>query len=164
MTLASADDLVTYFADLVEALERYAVTVLPPNDRDEIELGDASDGSLIVDVEGRLPVSPRSKNVDLQLFERWREIDGAWVCVEYKYELRHHELAYRRAFHRHDDEDFVRLRGVATHEHCEATMGVEECRHHAGQPVVGAFEAFPRLYDVWLLDTTPDCRALACLD
>lgn len=163
MTLASANDLITYFADLVEHLERYAITLLPPNDRDEITLGDAGDGSLIVHVEGRLPVSPRSKSVDLELFERWREIDQ-WVCVEYRYELKHHELAYRRAFHRHHVEDFVRLRGVATHEHCEAAMGVEACGHYAGQPVLGAFDAFRRLYEEWLQDAKPDCRALLCLD
>lgn len=164
MTLASASDLITYVADLVEELNRYAVTLLPPNDSDEIELGDVGDGSLIVELAGQLPASPRSKNVDLELFERWREIEGAWTCVEYTYELRHHALAYRRAFHRHHEEDFVRLRGVATHEHCEATMGVEVCGHYAGQPVLGAFDAFRRLYDVWLLDDKPDCRALVCLD
>ena len=164
MTLASANDLITYFADLVEELERYAVTLLPPNDSDELELGDAGDGSLIIDLAGRLPASPRSKNVDLEMVERWRQIDRAWICVEYRYELRHHQLAYRRALHRHDQEDFVRLRGVATHEHCEATMGVEVCRHYAGQPVFGAFDAFRRLYGVWLLDANPDCRALVCLD
>ena len=164
MTLASANDLITYFADLVEELERYAVTLLPPNDSDEIELGDAGDGGLIIDLAGRLPVSPQSKNVDLELFERWRQVEAAWVCVEYKYELRHYELAYRRAFHRHHEEDFARLRGVATHEHCEATMSIKVCGHYAGHPVVGAFDGFRRLYECWLLDTKPDCRALACLD
>ena len=163
MTLASSNDLITYFADLVEELERYAIILLLPRD-DELALGDTGDGGLVVDLQGRLPVSPRSKNVDLELFEVWREVGGAWTCVEYKYELRHRELEYRRAFHRHDEEHFVRVRGVATHEHCEATMGIEVCRHYAGQPVVGGFDAFRRLYDLWLVDAKPDCRALVCLD
>ena len=164
MTLASKDELVAYLADLVEELERYAVTLLPPADRDEITLGRDPDGDLVIDLEGRLPISPRSRSVELDLFERW-QLTGPdqWVCVEYEYELRHHELGYRRAFHRHDQDHFVRLYGVATHEHCEATMGLEVCGHYVGQPVADAFDGFRRLYHIWLMDQKPDCQALTCL-
>lgn len=164
MTLASKSELLAYLADLVEELERYAVTLLPPDDRDEITLGQDRDGSLVVDLEGRLPMSRRSRDADLELFERWQLIgQDQWACVEYKYELRHHDIGYRRAFHRHDEDHFVRMYGVATHEHCDATMGVEACGHYYGQPVVDAFDAFRRLFDTWLTDQKPDCLALICL-
>jgi hypothetical protein len=164
VTLASKDELVAYLADLVEELERYAVTLLPPADRDEITLGRDPDGDLVIDLEGRLPISPRSRSVELDLFERW-QLTGPdqWVCVEYEYELRHHELGYRRAFHRHDQDHFVQLYGVATHEHCEATMKLEVCGHYVGQPMADAFDGFRHLYDIWLMDQKPDCQALTCL-
>lgn len=164
MTLASTSELLTYLADLVEELERYAVTLLPPDDRDEITLKRERDGSLVIDLEGRLPMPHRSRTADLQLFERWQLIGrDDWSCVEYKYELRHHEIGYRRALHRHDEDYFVRTFGVATHEHCEATIGAEACGHYQGQPVADAFDAFRRLFETWLTDQKPDCRALTCL-
>lgn len=164
MTLASTNDLLAYLADLIVELERYAVTLLPPDDSDEITLGQEPDGSTVIDLEGRLPNSRRSKDVGLDLFERWQRFGGnEWLCVEYRYELRNHQIGYRRAFHRHDEEYFVRMYGVATHEHCEATMGVEVCGHYSGQPVSDAFDAFRRLYDTWLTDRRPDCLALNCL-
>ena len=165
MSLASREELLTYLADLVEELERYAVTLVPPDDRDEIVLGREADGSLVLDLEGRFPVSRRSKNVDLELFERWQQVSpDQWTCVEYKYELRHHEDRYRRALHRHDVDDFVLAFGVATHEHCEATIGVPTCDHHFGEPVADAFDGFFRLYDIWLMGLKPDCSTLTCLD
>ncbi len=164
MKVASESELLTYLADLVQELERYAVTLLPPDDGDVITLGQAGDGSLVVDLEGRLPASGRSKDVDIGLFERWRLVGAdQWACVEYRYELRHHEIGYRRAFHRHDEEYFVRMYGVATHEHCEATIGVEACGHYYGPPVADAFDGFRRLYGTWLADGKPDCLALDCL-
>jgi len=164
VTLASADELLVYLADLVEELERYGVTLLPPDDSDEITLGQEHDGSLIIDLEGRLPMPRRSGDVDLDLFERWQPTGrDQWVCVEYRYELRHHELQYRRAFHRHDEAYFVRLYGVATHEHCEATMGLPSWGHYYGQPAADALGAFRRLYDLWLTDQKPDCLGLTCL-
>ena len=164
MTLASTDDLLAYLADLVEELERYAVTLLPPDDSDEIALGQDPSGGLVIDLEGRLPVARRSRDVDLELFERWQPVGPAqWACVEYTYEIRHHELGYRRALHRHDEDYFVRMYGVATHEHCEAMMGVEACGHYDGQPVADAFDGFRRLYSTWLVDQKPDCLALICL-
>jgi hypothetical protein len=164
VTLASTNELLGYLADLVEELERYAVTLLRPDDSDGITLGREPDGSLVLDLEGRLPMSRRSRDVELELFERW-QLTGRdqWACVEYTYELRHHEIGYRRALHRHDEDYFVRMHGVATHEHCEATMGVDVCGHYYGHPVAGAFDGFRRLYDTWLTDQKPDCLALTCL-
>ena len=164
MTLATEDDLLTYSADLVDELERYAVTLAPPADRDDVEIGEEDDGTLVILLQGRLPMPRESDEVHLVLHERWWPVGGGlFTCAEYEHELRHRELDYRRAFHRHDEEYFVRMYGVATHEHCESTMGVRVCGHYFGEPVTDAFDAFRRLYKVWLTDEKPDCRALRCL-
>jgi hypothetical protein len=66
----------------------------------------------------------------------------------------------RRALHRHDDEYFVRIHDVATHEHCESTMGHIACAHYSGLPVSGAIDGFRRPYNVWLSNGKPDCSQL----
>ncbi|MEX1173366.1 MAG: hypothetical protein WEG56_12235 [Chloroflexota bacterium] len=162
--IATEDALLTYFADLVDEIERFAITVLPPNDADEISVGRDHDHALVIDLECRPPLSRRSADVHMEIFERWRPTGGDhYERVDYKFELRHDELQYRRAFHRHDVERFVGAFDVATHEHCEATIGVERCRHYFGEPVVDARDGFMRLYELWLSDEKPDCSALLCL-
>jgi hypothetical protein len=164
VTTATADDLLRYLADLVERLERYALTLLPPDDGDEIKLGREPDGDLVIDLETRLPAPPRAGDVELDLFERWSPAGREqWARVDYRYELRHHALGYRRAFHRHDTADFVRLYDVATHEHCESTIGLATCEPYAGDPIFDAFDGFERLYGLWLTDRRPDCSTLRCL-
>lgn len=61
-------------------------------------------------------------------------------------------------------DDFVLAFGVATHEHCEATMGVPTCGHYSGEPVADALDGFVRLYTIWLMGLNPDRSALSCLD
>ena len=164
MILATSDDLLAHFADLVDELERYAVTLAPPADSDDVAIEEEDDGTLVVLAQGRLPMPRRSDDVHLVLHERWRPVGGdLFTCAEYQYELRHHGLDYRRALHRHDEEYFVRKYGVATHEHCEATLGIEACGHYFGEPVADASDAFRRLYNLWLTDEKPDCRSLRCL-
>jgi hypothetical protein len=162
--IASADALLTYLADLVERIERLAVAVLPPNDADEIELGREDDGSLVIDLDCRPPLPRRSADVEIEIFERWRPIEhDRYERVDYKYEIRHHELGYRRAFHRHDAEHFLRAFDVVTHEHCEATLGSATCDHYSGDPVADATDGFRRVYELWLTDERPDCSTLPCL-
>ena len=56
-------------------------------------MGEEIDGGLVIDLTGRLPAARRSRNVDLELFERWRKTGpDRWESIEYSYELRHHEL------------------------------------------------------------------------
>ena len=162
--IASEDELLTYLADLIIEIERFAVTVLPPNDGDEVALGRQDDGSLVVDLECRPPLARRSADVAMEIYERWTpDGRGRYERADYAFELRHGELGYRRAFHRHGAEHFLRAHQVATHEHCEEAMGNVVCEHYFGEPVGDAFDGFNRLYDLWLSGDRPDCPALRCL-
>lgn len=162
--IATEDSLITYFADLVEEIERFAVTILPPNDADEVVLGRTQHGDLVIDLECRPSVARRSADVAIDVFERWRPSGPArYERIAYKFEIRHNELQYRRAYHRHDVEHFLRAFDVATHEHCEASIGEAVCDHYFGEPVGDAREGFMRLYELWLLDRKPDCSTLRCL-
>jgi hypothetical protein len=164
--IATEAGLGEYLADLVQEIERFAVTLLPPNDDpEEIALGRDSDGAFLVDLECRPPIPRRSADVVIELFERWEQIGaGRYERTDYKFELRDHELQFRRAFHRHDSAQFLRALDVATHEHCEATLGVALCDHYFGEPVPDARSGFLRLYDLWLTNQQPDCSKLRCLD
>ena len=164
MIATSTDGLLTYLADLIETAERFGATVLPPHDADDV--GWERDGDdLVLDLATRLPADSRSRVIDLAIQERWSPSSrDSWSLVEYAYELRHNELDYRRALHRHDVDYFVRTRDVAVHEHCEATMGHVDCSHDSGEPVSGAIDGFRRLYDLWLSNAKPDCLHLHCLD
>jgi hypothetical protein len=161
---ATAEDLLDYLANVIERAERLGATVLPPNDAETVAWERHGD-ELVMDLVVRPPVGSRSRLVEMVLQERWRAVGGdRWELAEYGYELRDHELDYRRAFHRHDVDHFVRGCGVATHEHCEATMGRPACSHYmAIPPCLGALDGFDRLYGVWLAGTKPDCSQLRCL-
>ena len=164
MITATTEGLLTYLADLIETVERYGATVLPPNDADEVHWG-SSGNDLVLDLGTRLPSPHRVRPAELVLQERWVPGGrGRWELAEYGYELRDPALNYRRALHRHDVDRFVGAFDVVTHEHCEATMGVEICGHYAGEPVSGAIDGFFRLYGIWLTYSRPDCSELRCLD
>lgn len=163
MITATTDELLAYVADLIEMVERYGATVLPPFDAPDVALGEDR-GDLVFELGTRLPGDRRARGADLVLSERWTAQGPAvYGLAEYGYELLDRDLDYRRALHRHDIDHFMRSHDVATHEHCEATMGHELCGHYAGSPVSGAIDGFLRLYPVWLAGTKPDCAALQCL-
>lgn len=163
MIAASTDELLAYLADLMEIAERYGATILPPNDGEEVSWGlDGAD--LVTEIEMHLPAARRSRPPDLVIAERWRSAGRErWELAEYGYELRHHELGYRRALHRHAVDYFVRTYGVASHEHCEHPLGHEAYGHYAGEAPRGAIDGFFRLYDLWLAGERPDCSGLRCL-
>jgi hypothetical protein len=158
----TTDELLTYLADLIEIVERFGAVVLPPYDADDVAW--QQDGpELTFELATRLPVDRRSREVDLVFTERWRPGGRKWELAEFAYELRHHQLDYRRALHRHDEAQFVKRFDVATHEHCETPMGLAACGHYFGEPVTGAIDGFYRLYGIWLSGQQPDCSELHCL-
>jgi hypothetical protein len=162
VTQITQGDLADYLVRFVAWAERLAIAFVAD---DPLLLGREPDGALVIDLEGQLPARPQARPAELELFERWRPLPRhGLVRVEYRFELRNQEMSYRRAFHYHDEEHFVRQFGVVTHEHCEATMGVAACGHYFGYPVRDVFDAVTRLYDVWMSDARPDCSALRCLE
>jgi hypothetical protein len=161
--IAREDALLTYLADLVERMERFGIAIVAPND-DELELGREDDGCLVIDIQAIPPMARKSAAVEFDIFERWRPLGGGdYERVDYSFEIRHHELQYRRAYHRHHAEYFLRAWDIATHEHCQATMGVAACGHYYGEPVGSAWDGFWLLYDLWLSGAKPDCSVLHCL-
>ena len=125
-----------------------------PNDADEIELGREDDGSLVIDLECRPPRPRRSADVEIEVFERWRPIGpDRFERVDYRFEIRHHELRYRRAFHRHDAERILRAFDVATHDHCEATLGHATCARDVDDPAACASDGYRRVYELWLSES-----------
>ena len=162
MIAESTEALLAYLADLIETAERYGATILPPDDGEEASW-ERDRADLVMELEMGLPATRRSRPAEIALAERWGPGGrDQWVLVEYAYELRHHELDYRRALHRHDVDHFVRAFGVATHEHCEVPMGHAVCGHYAGEPPRGAIDGFLRLLDLWLSGERPRCSNLRC--
>lgn len=163
MITATADELLEYLADVVERAERFGPAVSPTDGGDEIAW--ERDGpELVMSLAVHPPLDPRSHPARLLLHERWREAGrDRWEYVEYGYEMRHYELDYRRALHRHHVDHSVRTYGVATHERCEVPMGHASYDHYAGVPVLGSLDGFDRLYGLWLTGAPPDCSALRCL-
>ena len=163
MIEATTGQLLGYLADVIERAERYGAIVEPPYHAPEVEWGRVGD-DLVMDLGIRLPLD-RQTRTQITLQERWRPIGhDQWELAEYGYELRDFELGYRRAFHQHDLDYFVRRFGVASHEHCDAVMGCETCGHYAGAPCYGALDGLERLYVVWTAGAKPDCSRLRCLE
>jgi hypothetical protein len=108
---ATTDEILDYLADVIERAERFGATVLPPNDAETVAWERDGD-DLFMDLAVHPPVGRRARLVEIILRERWRAVGSdRWELAEYGYELRHHELAYRRALHRHDVDYFVRTSG-----------------------------------------------------
>ena len=162
--IASINQLQTYLADLAEHIERFGVTILPPDKHDEIELLQTDSGDIVIELACRPPLAPRSKDVAMQVIEIWRSVGkGNYERDDYKFELRDQELQFRRAYHRHDTDYFIHTYNVVTHEHCEVTIGNVRCGHYAGVPVRDAFDGFDRIYNTWLDGHKPECALLRCL-
>ncbi|MEO5966534.1 MAG: hypothetical protein ABIR11_13810 [Candidatus Limnocylindrales bacterium] len=162
MTIVTQDDLAAYLVRLVAWGERFAITFAGVDD--ELTLGREPGDALVIDLDGRLPHAPRITAATISIFERWTaQPKRGLVRTEYAYELRDPVFDYRRALHYHDEDHFVRQFQVATHEHCEATMGVATCGRYFGYPVRDGIDGLSRLYDVWLRAAKPDCSELRCL-
>lgn len=164
MTTRSTRDLDLSLVEVIDLMERFGAVVVSPDGQGDATVAHEPSGLLRIRLEARLS-SSRSGDADIELIELWGAAgQDTWDRLEYAYELRDHRLGYRRAFHRHDVDYFVRRHDVATHEHCESTIGVVVCHHSAGEPVHDATDGFLRLYGQWLESSPPDCAALRCLD
>lgn len=157
-------DLEDYLGRVVLLLERYGVVLDVPPDED-IQLEESPRGALSFELRGFLPDGRQPPLSVLELREVWqRNADDEVERWEYEYELLDHERSFRRGFHLHDRDDFIRRYQVVVHEHCERPLGTAPCPHLAGSPVLDAFRAAELLMDAWVSPSVPDCAGLPCLD
>jgi hypothetical protein len=159
---ATTNELLDYLAAVIERSERYGGVVQPPYDAPDVEwVRDGQD--LLMDLDVR-PLAGGRARAEITLQERWRPIGrDRWELAEYSYEIRDIGLDYRRAFHQHDVDHFVRRFGVVPHAHCEAVIGRPICGHYADEPCGGALDGLERLYVIWTAGAKPDCSQLRCL-
>ena len=146
-------------------MERYGAIVLPPNDAPEVALRPTwrrSDPQARLAPAGAATFSVTS--ISTSLSDGLRTVEDRTHSSNMATSCETRSFDYRRALHRHDVDHFVRTYDVATHQHCEATMGRPLCGHYSGLPVNGAIDGFRRLYTEWVAGTRPDCSRLICLD
>jgi hypothetical protein len=160
----SGEALEGYVANTALLLERYGV-VLELEPDDALGLDESETGRLSFSVRGFLLDGRQPPGAIVDVREIWRPTaDGPYERSDYAYELLDHERDFRRAFHLHDAEVFVRRHDVVVHEHCERPIGNAPCAHVSGFPVRDAFAGVERLLDAWLDPQIPDCDALRCLE
>ncbi|MEX1264363.1 MAG: hypothetical protein WEE66_10615 [Actinomycetota bacterium] len=154
--------LEAYLADVAELLERYGAVVDP-----EVEpvIFASPSGARWFEVRADLWDGPLPARSIVELREVWHPTaDGAYERSEYEYELLDGVREYRRAFHLHDRDGFVRRFSVVVHEHCERPIGFSRCDHYAGLPVRDAFAGVELLVAAWVDPVDPDCEGLHCLE
>ena len=157
-------ELEAYLARVAELLERYGVVLdLAPSA--PLQLDESPSGALSFALRGFLPDGRMPPQSILEIRERWIALGSGEVeRSEYAYELLDHERGFRRAFHLHDPEDFVRRYDVVVHEHCERPMGTTACAHVQGSPVRDGYHGVEVLLKAWIDPDVPDCANLPCLD
>lgn len=160
----SISELEDYLSRVAELLERYGV-VLDMEETAPLVLDESPSGAMSFELRGFLPdgrVPPLSV---VEVRERWRRLAPDQVeRWAYEYELLDHERGFRRAFHLHDDEWFVRRFHVVVHDHCENPIGAAPCAHIAGLPVRDAYRGVDLLLGAWIDPSPPDCKAMECLE
>ena len=121
------------------------------------------DGVFVVALSGDLPGPNRPARTEVVVREKWMPIaTDRYRRAEYSYELIEHPLGRRRAFHAHDRGHFVDAFDVATHEHCEETLGAPACEHYFGLPV-DAYDAVRRFTLIWGRPGPLGCDSLRCM-
>jgi hypothetical protein len=160
----SIPDLEDYLSRLAEHLERYGV-VLDLEDTAPLGLDESPTGVMSFQIRGFLPDGRMPQLSIIEVRERWRRLAQDRVeRSEYEFELIDHERGYRRAFHLHDGEYFVRRYQVVAHGHCEEPIGTSPCAHFADSPVRDGYRGVDRLMETWIDPSPPDCSKVDCLE
>lgn len=159
----SISDLEDYLSRVAERLERYGV-VLDLEAAAPLVLDESPSGAMSFELRGFLSDGRVPPLAVVEVRERWRRLAPDRVeRWEYEFELLDHERGFRRAFHLHDGEYFVRQFHVVVHEHCENPIGVAPCAHVAGVPVRDGYRGVDLLLEAWIDPSPPDCEAMDCL-
>jgi hypothetical protein len=159
----SVSALEDYLGQIAEMLERYGV-VLELEPTDSLVLDESPSGTMSFELRGFLPDGRTPPLSTLEIRERWRPVAPDLVeRWEYEFELLDHERGFRRAFHLHDSDWFVRHFHMVVHEHCENPIGFAPCAHIAGFPVPDGYRGVNLLIEAWIDPGLPACDALTCL-
>jgi hypothetical protein len=154
----------TYVARVADLLERYGLVLRQPAEGDDLVLAEDEAGVLSYELWGDLPDADDLTPARIEIREEFAPVGpDVYERTRYEYELRDEARGYRRAFHLHSPESFMRAYLVVVHEHCERPIGARTCQHYEGSPVRDAFAGVGALIDAWTGDP-PDCRRLRCLD
>ncbi len=157
---ALEDDL----SGVAERLERYGV-VLDLERTAPLVLEEAPSGAMSFALRGFLPDGRSAPLSVLEIRERWRRLGPDEVeRWEYEFELLDHERRFRRAFHLHHADEFIRRFHVVVHEHCEQPVGTAPCDHLVGSPVRDGYRGVEILLEAWLDPSPPDCSTMPCLE
>jgi hypothetical protein len=160
----SIADLEDYLSRVAELLERYGV-VLDLDPTAELVLEESPSGAMSFALRGFLPDGRDPPLSVLEVRERWRQVAPDKVeRWDYEYELLDHERGFRRGFHLHDRQDFVRRFDVVVHEHCERPIGTAHCAHIEGSPVRDGYRGVELLLEIWMNPGIPDCLEMPCLE
>lgn len=160
----SIAELEVYLSRVAELLERYGV-VLDFEPTDSLVLDESPSGAMSFALRGFLPDGQFPPLSVLEVRERWRRLAPDQLeRWEYEFELLDHERGFRRAFHLHDSQEFIRRFHVVVHEHCEQPIGTAPCTHMAGPPVPDGFRGVELLLAAWIDPILPDCEAMPCLE
>ena len=110
-----------------------------------------------------MPGADAPRPAIIKMVEVWTPMRrGDHRRVGYAYDFIEYPLNRRRAFHRHDEEAFLRRFGVAVHEHCEEVLDQPTCGHYMGLPVDG-YEAIRRFTVLWGQAGALGCSRLRCI-
>jgi hypothetical protein len=160
----SIADLEDYLSRVAELLERYGV-VLDLELTGPLVLDESPSGAMSFALRGFLPDGQFPPLSVLEVRERWRRLaPDELERWEYEFELLDHERGFRRAFHLHDSQEFIRRFHVVVHEHCEQPIGTAPCAQMAGPPVPDGFRGVELLLAAWINPILPDCEVILCLE
>ena len=159
----SSEEHADYVVGLAELAERYGVVLDLATDA-PIEVQVEPDRTVRFGIVGYLPDGRQPQLALIEISEKWRPgTRDEYERSAYRYELLDRGRGFRRAFHLHDEHEFVRRFGVVVHEHCESPIGHAPCPHHFGPPVRDGYRAIELLMAAWVADP-PDCIAIPCLE
>jgi hypothetical protein len=155
--VATLPELRTYLGRLAVTLWDFGAEFPEPT------LDPYDDGSYGFAFAASLPGPDVPRPAIIKLIETWVPTHGGeYRRAEYAYDFIEDPLNRRRAFHRHDEEEFMRDFAVAVDEHCEEVLGRPACRHYLGLPVDGD-EAIRRFTVLWGEPGRLDCSRLRCI-
>ncbi len=160
----SYEDCEDYLGRVAALLEQFGLIFSKPAEGEDLVLETTTTGVLSYELLGELVDPDGGVPARVEIREEFTSIrPDDYERTRYEYELRDEARGYRRAFHLHFPEAFMRTYLVVVHEHCERPIGSGQCEHYEGSPVKDAFAGVQILFDVWT-DDPPDCGRLRCLD